>query len=52
MPARNGGATPTPGFHRVMAIEMDQDPAEWPCNTEISYSVARMERISWGPYAP
>jgi hypothetical protein len=48
MPARNGGVTP--GFRRVMASETDQDPAEWPCNTKVSYGV--MARISWGPYAP
>ena len=48
MPAQNGGVTP--GSRRVMAIEMDEDPADWPCNTEVSYGVP--VRISCGPYAP
>jgi hypothetical protein len=48
MPERNGGVTP--GFRRVMAIETDEDPAEWPCNIKVSYVVTA--RISWGPYAP
>jgi hypothetical protein len=48
MPARNGAGTP--GSRRLMASETDVDPAEWPCNTKVSYSVTG--RISWGPYAP
>ena len=48
MPARNGGARS--GSRRVMAIETDKDPADWPCNIKVSYRV--MPRISWGPHAP
>jgi len=48
MPAWNGGATP--GFWRAMAIETEKDPAEWPCNTKVSYDV--MAHISEGQYTP